>query len=215
MAATIADLGARVLRRLGVAVVAAADRPALTALVSVDRIATRALQMLGVVASDETPAAADMEIAREQVAMVHDALVGAGCRVLVDQRHPACRRGRIHPPGGDASGADLRQAGGPGHPGRDRGASAPGGVQLLNAPAVAEQAVMDVHANLDARGKTRWGAFDIPDYAEEPVVVLAANRCAPAFGLPVDPAADVRAMRDLAQVIALGAGPEPIRAEYF
>src|SRR5690349_14919463 len=49
MAVTIAELGARVLRRLGVAVVAASDRPALTATVPLADIATQALQTLGIV----------------------------------------------------------------------------------------------------------------------------------------------------------------------
>jgi hypothetical protein len=57
MAATITELGARVLRRLGVVAVAAADRPSITATSSVTDIAGRALQSLGIIVTDaERPA---------------------------------------------------------------------------------------------------------------------------------------------------------------
>jgi hypothetical protein len=57
MAATITELGARVLRRLGVVAVAAADRPSITATSTVTDIAGRALQSLGIiVTAAERPA---------------------------------------------------------------------------------------------------------------------------------------------------------------
>lgn len=86
---------------------------------------------------------------------------------------------------------------------------------LRRAPAIAEQAVLDVHVNLDARGKTRWTVFDIPDYAENPYVLLAANLVGPQFGMAVDPMAEVRAIRELAQVISLRSSGERTVAEYF
>ena len=49
MAATVAELGARVLRRLGVVTVAAADRPAISATSTITDIAERALQALGII----------------------------------------------------------------------------------------------------------------------------------------------------------------------
>jgi hypothetical protein len=49
MAATVTELGARVLRRLGVAAVAASDRPTLSATITATDIATRALQRLGII----------------------------------------------------------------------------------------------------------------------------------------------------------------------
>lgn len=214
MAVTVADLGARVLRRLGIAAVAAADRPALTVTVSVAEIALRALQWLGVVAADETPIAADAAIAQAKVQAVHDSLVGQGIvswpssaipqavsedYVMLVALHLASTFGKP----GDAAQEPAREA-------HIRRVSL-----LMQAPGIAEQAVMDVHANLDARGKARWSVFDIPDYAEAPYVMLAANLAAPAFGLPVDPAADVRAMRDLAQVVSLRSSGAHVRAEYF
>jgi hypothetical protein len=57
MAATITELGARVLRRLGVVAVAAADRPGISATSTLEDIAGRALQSLGIVVTEaERPA---------------------------------------------------------------------------------------------------------------------------------------------------------------
>jgi hypothetical protein len=57
MAATVTELGARVLRRLGVVAVAAADRPAISATSTITDIAGRALQSLGIIVTDaERPA---------------------------------------------------------------------------------------------------------------------------------------------------------------
>jgi len=105
--ATVAQIAERVLRRLGVVVVPAADRPALNTavppatiatnalielgviatgapplsqavVVTVDAIATLALTKLGVIASDETPLASDMTLARDAVSAVHANLVAQG-----------------------------------------------------------------------------------------------------------------------------------------
>jgi hypothetical protein len=55
--ATVTELGARVLRRLGVVAVAAADRPSITATSTITDIAGRALQSLGIIVTDaERPA---------------------------------------------------------------------------------------------------------------------------------------------------------------
>lgn len=217
MAATVADLGARVLRRLGIAAVAASARPAQAAAVGVEEIAKRALIFLGVSASDEDPATKyplDFAYAREKVTALHDSLVGQGIAswpssaiplavseemVRLTALHMAPAFGKAADPAQlDAIEARIRRVS-----------------LLLTAPAVAEQAVMDVHSNLDARGKARWSAFDIPDFAEGPYVLLAANLVAPQFGMKPDPADEVRAMRALAQVVALPSSGDRIRAEYF
>src|SRR5580765_77103 len=75
MTVTVATLGERALRRLGVTVVAAADRPALTVTIPPVSLATGALVELGVIAADEAPAPADAALAASKVAAVHDALV--------------------------------------------------------------------------------------------------------------------------------------------
>lgn len=214
MAATVADLGARVLRRLGIAVVAVADRPARTVLVSVSAIALRALQMLSVVAADETPAAADTAVAEAKVLALHDSLVAQGIVSWTSSAIPLAvsedmvRLTAMHLApvfGKTADPAQLEVI-----EGRIRRVSL-----LMTAPAVAEQAVMDVHTDLDARGKTRWGVFDIPEAVENPYILLAANLVAPQFEMKPDQAAEVRAMRQLAQVIALASTGGPVRAEYF
>ena len=105
--ATVAQIADRVLRRLGIVVVPAADRPILNTSVSTatiatnalielgviatgapplsqavvvttDAIATLALVKLGVIASDETPLTADMTLAQAAVAAVHANLVAQG-----------------------------------------------------------------------------------------------------------------------------------------
>ena len=317
MAATLADLGARVLRRLGVSVVAVADRPAAGAtasaadialralrLVGINpiaakdqptanaapvtqaTIATRALQAIGAIAPDETPTALDLQaatdkvlavhealnalglvpwtlaaiparaaehyvimtaqllgpafgkpgdmalfaaaqevlrlqalsgpraqsIAEEKVAEVHDALNAQGIvswpltaiPQAVVAEYAALAANLLAPvygkPGADVSGAEARI----------RKASL-----LARAPEIAAQAVLDVHTMLDARGKIRWGLADLPDYAEGPYVMLAANVAAPFFGLPQDQIADARAMRELAQVTSIGSAGGPVRAEYY
>ena len=86
---------------------------------------------------------------------------------------------------------------------------------LLGSQALAEQAVADAHASLDARGRVRWTLFDLPDFAEGPYVALAANLLAPQFGLPADELAEARAARELAQAVALPSAGEPMRQDYF
>src|SRR5580765_6166114 len=75
MTATVATLGERALRRLGVAIVPVADRPALSVGIPAASLATGALVELGVIAADEAPAPADAALALSKVASVHDALV--------------------------------------------------------------------------------------------------------------------------------------------
>ena len=50
---------------------------------------------------------------------------------------------------------------------------------VQRAPALATEAVMAVHADLGARGKLRWTVWDIPQAAEQPMVLLAAFRLGP------------------------------------
>lgn len=214
MPATIAALGERALRRLGVAVVAAADRPEMLTVNSYVQIAGRALVWLGVVASDETPEATDTATAEEKALNVHDSLVAQG---FVSWDENSIPRGvsddyvmltalRL----GMAFGKTLDGAQMPVIEARIKRFA-----MIARAPALAQQAVMDVHANLDARGLTRWSVFDIPDYIENPYILMAANLLAPQFDLPADPAAEARATRELAQVIALGTSGERVVAEYF
>jgi len=79
----------------------------------------------------------------------------------------------------------------------------------------AVDAVMDVHANLVARGLARWTSLDVPDHVSEPYTMLAANRLAPLFEKPVSQSDEVMARQALAQFIALPSSGERTPAEYF
>ena len=102
----------------------------------------------------------------------------------------------------------------------------PAGVPLLEArvrhfslvqraPDLATEAVMAVHADLGARGKLRWTAFDIPQAAEQPYVLLAAFRLGPEFDRQVAPSDVVLAEKALARMIALPTSGERVKAQYF
>ena len=81
--------------------------------------------------------------------------------------------------------------------------------------AVAQQKVLVVHATLDALGKTRWSIFDLPDYVEEPYVLMAASLAAPEFNVKSDPAWPQQAMLTIDAVISVPATDAPVRVCYF
>lgn len=214
MPATVAQLGERALRRLGVAVVAVADRPAQAAPVPPETIATRALMLLGVIAADEAPPTLDQALALEKVRAVHDQLVGQGFvswaidaiplaaseeMIRLTAMHLAPAFGKV----ADPVQQDVVET-------RIRRVSV-----VMGAPDLAAQAVLAVHMDLDARGKARWSVFDIWEAAEQPYVVLAANILAPEFGLPVDDRGELMARTRLAQLIALPTDGETFATEYF
>jgi len=86
---------------------------------------------------------------------------------------------------------------------------------VQRAPDLATEAVMAVHADLGARGKLRWTAFDIPQAAEQPYILLAAFRLGPEFDRQVAPTDVIMAERALARMIALPTSGERVRTEYF
>jgi hypothetical protein len=314
--ATVAQIAERVLRRLGVVVVPAADRPALNTQVSTatiatnalielgviatgaaplsqavvvttDAIATLALVKLGVIASDETPLTADMTLAQAAVAAVHANLVAQGhvdwvataITNAVSEEYASLTAMHLAPAFGKA--ADLQtvavmegriatvarmiraqnlalskvsqvQAGliSQGLVNYES-ISVPVAVseaytrltalmlassfgkqadpkevafyeervkraaRIARAPEDAEEAVMSVHDSMVARGLARWTVFDIPQAAEMPYELLAANRLARLFEQPADPAAEVIATRQLAQIVQLDSSGERVRVEYF
>lgn len=214
MTTTTAALGERALRRLGVAVVPVADRPALAAPIAVATLATSALVWLAVISADETPGTLDQALAVSKVLAVHDALIAQGFvswpnsaipqavsedYVMLAVLHLASSFGKA----GDPSQQAVLEA-------RIRRVAT-----IIAAPALATEAVMAVHSDLAARGKVRWTVFDIPSAAEAPYVWLAANRLAPAFELKANPNDDAEATRSLVQMIALGSSGERVMAEYF
>lgn len=215
MAATVADLAGRALRRLGVAAVAAADRPgaSFTANLTTDEIARGALAWIGVVGSGEAPEVSDLAYANAKVMAVHDDLVAQGIApwggdyviprfvsedyIMLTALHLAPSFGK----GGDPDAVIRLQS-------RIR-------LKAMLRSGVAEQAVQDVHSALASQNRVRWTVFDIPDYVENAYVVLAANLLAPAFGVAVDEVGQLRAERTIAQAIALPASGEPLQQEYF
>jgi hypothetical protein len=86
---------------------------------------------------------------------------------------------------------------------------------LIGGPTIAERAVRQVHADLEARGKTRWNWVDLPEAAERPYVVLAANSIAYEFQVQPDVVGGAQAVVDLARLISLPSSGERVVAEYF
>jgi hypothetical protein len=86
---------------------------------------------------------------------------------------------------------------------------------IARAQALAEQAVEAVHADLVARGKTRWTLSDIPTAAERVYVLLAAAQLCFEFGRPANPNDAIMATVDLARLLSLPTSGERVVAEYF
>lgn len=214
MTATAAVLGERALRRLGVAIVPVASRPALSGGISQTLIATRALLWLAVIAADETPATNDLNLAIAYVATTHDALIAQGIvtwainaiPTAVADEYTMLTAMHLAPTFGRA--ADPTQQ--PVIEARVRKVS-----QIMAAPALATQRVLDIHRNLEARGKVRWSIQDLPPAAEDLYVILAAFQMAPEFGVHPTPGDDLIAMRGFAQIIALPSSGERVQTDYF
>lgn len=214
MTVTPATLGERALRRLGVAVVPVADRPALGAAVPAATIAQRALTALNVIAADETPSADDQALALARINSVHDALVAQGAVSWTVDTIPQAASDDY------SALASLRLATSFGkQPNPEMLPKLEARIRhiamIMAAPALATEAVLAVHADLAARGRVRWGIDDLPDAAAMPYMFMAANRLAPAFAQKADQADEVMAMRALAQIIALPSSGERTQAEYF
>jgi hypothetical protein len=183
-------------------------------MVGVTDLATRALMTLAVIASDETPSAADQAFAVSKVQAVHDSMALQGFipwdinnvpqgvseeYVLLAALHMAMAFGKQ----GDPAQQPVIEA-------RVRKTAV-----IMGAVDLATGAVMDVHRNLAARGLVRWTVFDIPDAARDPYVMLTASNIAPEFGVAPIKGDDVDAIRKFAQIIALPSSGAHVVAEYF
>ncbi len=71
-----------------------------------------------------------------------------------------------------------------------------------------------VHSSIRIRGLLRWTLSDIPDYAEEPYVMMAAHLAAPEFEAPPNPSAYAQGFSDICAAANLPAFT-PTQAEYF
>jgi len=78
----------------------------------------------------------------------------------------------------------------------------------------AEDAVRTAHAQFKVWDILRWTLSDIPDYAEEPYVLMAAYNCADDFQVPQLDKWQVAAYRQLCAAANLHA-QGPTQAEYF
>ena len=81
--------------------------------------------------------------------------------------------------------------------------------------ALAEQKIRAVQASLESRGYARWTIHDVPFYAEEPMVFMAATWLAPECGVPADPKWWTAAELDINRITSLPSAREPARALYF
>lgn len=81
--------------------------------------------------------------------------------------------------------------------------------------ALAEQKIRVVHMDLDARGKTLFSLFDLPDYAEEIYVQMAAYLLAPECAVKCDPNWYRDGEAKLNRVIALQSNNRPVKSVYF
>jgi len=211
---TVSDLAERALRRLGVVVVPEADRPAITATVTINAIGTTALQELGVVASDETPAPTDQALAESKARTVHASLAATGAVAWSESAIP---QSVIEDYAKLTAGQMASSFGKQADPQvmalletRVRRASV-----VLYAPEMARNAVMDVHRGLVATGWADWTTQDIPDAACDPYVVMACVTLAPTFGVQFDPRQGIVAQQQLRRIVSLPTVGIAVRAEYF
>ena len=211
---TIATLGERVLRRLGVAVVPPSARPALAVIIPAATIATNALIALAVIASDETPSASDQALALAKVSAIHDGLVSQAIvawtldaipRAVSEEYtqltalHLATAFGKT----GDPAAQPVIEA-------RIRHV-----VMTLSADSLATEAVQGVHNDLAMRGRVRWSVWDIPAAVADQYAILAAATLAPQFNVKTDPREAQAASIALARYIALPSSGETVIVEYF
>lgn len=81
--------------------------------------------------------------------------------------------------------------------------------------ALAEQKVRAAQWSLEARGRARWTMWDVPKFAEEPIVLLAATMLGPECGVKVDPNWAAAAEMELMRIVSLPSNLGPVRATYF
>ena len=190
------------------------DSPTLTEMVPAATIATAALVELGVVASDETPSAADQALAVDKVASVHAALDAYGVVWWDGTAMPRAFAEEYTKLTANVMASSFGRAADPANQAMLEG-RVRRGAMIISSHDIAVDAVMDVHANLVARGVARWTSLDIPDAAADPYTMLAANSLAPLFDKQPVPSDDVWAARALAQIVALPTSGERVPAEYF
>lgn len=208
------EIGERALRRLGVALVPLADRPALTTMVTPATIATGALIELGVIASDETPTATDQALALEKVTRVQDSLAAqalvwwsnAGIPQALAEEYTKMSAAMMATSFGKAGDLTAFQA----MESRVRQVAL-----VLSAPDHATAAALGVHNEMETLGLVRWSSQDIPDAIAGAYETKTTFSLAPLFGKPADARADLDATRDFARYAALPSSNAPTPVDYY
>jgi hypothetical protein len=214
MTVSIDQLAEQTLRRLGVAIIPAADRPPLSVSIPSATIATNALVELGVIAADETPAAADQALALAKVSQVQDSLVSqaivswasTGVPQAVAEEYTKMTAIMLASSFGKQADMGAYQT----MEGRVRNYAL-----VLTAQVQAVDAVMSIHQMMDAMGLVRWSVFDVPDGIGGAYVQRAAASLAPYFGKQPDAREDVDGLRQFARFTALPSSGAPTPVSYF
>ena len=214
MTVSIATIGQKALRRLGVRVVPLDDSPTLTEMVPVATIATAALVELGVIASDETPIPSDQALLLDKVASVHAALDAQGVVWWSKDAIPRAFAEEYTKLAASWAATSFGKSADP-QLVASLEARVRKGAMVLSSDDQANQAVQAVHDNLVMRGVARWSVFDIPNPVGDAYSVLAADRMAPLFGMDTVPADTRAAEVAIYRYVALPTSGETVAAEYF
>lgn len=215
MTVTTATLGERALRRLGVAVVPVADRPALSttvpaatiatnalielgviatsqvpptqaAIVSVNTIATNALVKLGVISAEETPTTADLALATAAVDAVHNALIAQGAADWTEAQISTAVAEEYAQLAAQHLAAAFGKQGNP-QLVQMLEERVAGVSRVTRAQALALAKVGAVHDSMVGQAFVRWDINSIPQAVSEEYTKLTALDSASSFGKQADP----------------------------
>lgn len=92
---------------------------------------------------------------------------------------------------------------------------APGEAATAEDLALARQKLAAVHESLRAHELLRWTEKDVPAFAQEPYVIMAAFLAAPEFGKPADGAAWLFGLAQIEGGIQVRKSQDPVYSESF
>jgi hypothetical protein len=185
---TMQSIADAALQAVGVTVPAAHQPPVTGPPATTTNIAGAALIELGVVASDETPAASDLTVALEHATSVHASLVGQGIASWSDSTIPDQLIEEYVKLTALVTASSFGKTGDPAQ-------WAPLEARVRKYSQVHESqgavilaSVASVHASLVSAGMASWASTAIPQAAFDEYVALTTAQIAPVFGVAVDPA---------------------------
>lgn len=241
--ATVAQLGARALRKLGLTPIALADQPSAGTAVSVLTVAARVLRLLGVsqaglgavsaagstvtmatigtralrrlavAPAEETPVATDQTMAEEKVLAVHEALAANKVATWASSAIPTYVAEHY-----TIMTASLLAPAFGLTPVAGDFAEAEARVRQIvlsysTGQAAAETEVEGVHQTVVALGYATWADTAIPEAVAPHYATMAAARLAPAYGKPGDDAAYASALALIRQFAYSGTKGQAIAEE--